>query len=244
MKIIFYLSLVFILAMALAALFIYFNDRRIFGKQIAKKNTYHTIGWMPIFWIYLVVSCQILLFFLDFKKSDLMNYVIGLMLTAIPVFFYVTMSRILSGLYAMKRLGNRITNSRMGSMPRSYKFYQLFTIGIFIYVALQTYFDFPANSRVDLLLIYAALSGFFIFVLALPLVDEIEFREQGIYGGYFAIKWNQIEAYKLENEDNTLHLQHKSIWPIRRHLEFQIPRNSREEIMALLDLYLSDQNSE
>jgi uncharacterized membrane protein YobD (UPF0266 family) len=88
------------------------------------------------------------------------------------------------------------------------------------------------------------LSGFLIFVLVLPLLDKIELRERGIYGGYFAIKWNEIEAYKLESEDSILHLQHKSIWPIRRHLEFQVPRNSREEIMALLDSYLPDQNPE
>jgi Domain of unknown function (DUF5673) len=150
-----------------------------------------------------------------------------------------------SQLSVNQKIGNSITNSKLNSTPR-FGLVELFSIATNICCFTILYYGFLPSPKLDfdLLFIYLVVSGFLIFAGILPLLDKVELRERGIYGGYFTIKWNEIEAYKLENEDNILHIQHKSFWPIRRHLVFQVPRNNRNEIMALLDSYLPDQNSE
>jgi hypothetical protein len=240
----FYVVVIFWSLMALATLFSYFRDKKIFGREIAKKNTYHFIKYAAIPWIYLSVSSGLALIFIDFKGSEIINKIIMLLYLGLPVFIWVVTSRIICKLYGQERVGSRMPNSKLVSFTASHKSAQPFNLFGYSLVAVMDFFDFVANSRTDLLLVYLILAGLLIFALALPLLDKVELRERGIYGSYFAIQWDEIETYKLEQKDNMLHIQHKSIWPISRHLVFQVSKNGREEIMALLESYLPHCNSE
>jgi hypothetical protein len=224
--------------LAFIALLLFFNDESIFGEKIARKNRYHTIRSMVIFWIYLSVSCEFQLNFLNLKQSELVNSIVALLFMSMPIFTSQVISRIGSRLYGQKRVGDRINNFRLGLQPDDRKFSMFFTLVPWTWVVLEQFLDFPANSRTDLRLLYLILSGLWILTLILPLLDKLEIRERGIYDGSFAIQWDEIEAYKFEHKRNMLHIQHKSAWPILKHLEFYIPEDKKAEILSLLKSYL------
>jgi hypothetical protein len=192
----------------------------------------------------LSATSGILLTFLDFKGSEIINKIFMLLFMCLPVVAWVATSRIICKFYGCKKVGNQIPNSKLISFTAGHKSAQPFSLFGYTSVILIDFFDFLKDSRTDLLLAYSILSGLFILVLALPLLDKVELREGGIYGSYFVIQWDEIETYKLEQKDDVLHIQHKSIWPPNRHLVFQVSKNGREEIVALLEAYLPRCNSE
>ncbi len=223
-------------------LFLWFiRDKKIFGESVAKSNASHLMPFAAIAWIYMIFSCQYIIYFLTFDKSVFSNYIVVLLLLYLPNFILYIMNKNIN--LSLKNQRNDII--AIDQTPR-FSTEKLFIIAAnicgftLLYYSLVRSYKLSMNSS----LVYLAISGLLIFILVFRLLDKVEFREKGIYSNFLAIKWEEIEVCKYTNEDTTFHIQHRAFLPIRRHLEFQIPINNQDEIIALLDTYLSDRNLE
>jgi hypothetical protein len=142
-----------------------------------------------------------------------------------------------------QKIGSLIEVSKF-SMISSQKISHFLFVAIFSFACAKEYLNFYIASGYFLNLIYILLCFIVSLSFLVPLFDKLEFRERGVCGSYFSIKWNKIETYRWERENNILHIQHVSRYPFIKHLKFKIVSNRKYKIIALLNLYLPDRNSE
>jgi hypothetical protein len=235
---------IFIFAFVIAiSLFDSFNDdRKIFGILIARKNLSYSIKINIIILIYFAIFFQYVYYFtlLD-SSSAIANIFLLLLIMPIPIGRLI--SRIVYTLLNTNKKFGSLTKILKFSMPLGQKFSHFLFVIIFSFIFIREYYNFSVTSDPHLKLIYFSLCFFVSLSFLIPLFDKIEFRERGICGSYFSLKWNEIEAYRLGGEDNILHIQHRSKYPLIKHLKFQVMSNKKYEIMAFLDSHFLDQNS-
>jgi hypothetical protein len=214
----------------------YFSDKKVFGRSAARKNFYYVVPYATISWF-----CINLLYMVgqNFTNRMIMHF---FAFSCLTVVFLLPRIMIKS-----------LIHQRMGSLILDIKkdLYLSDFVGVFF-----------CSWALTLLLAIALIHDFFIwlavfFIGIIPyillaylldrakLIDRIEFREQGIYGSYFAIRWDQIETYKWTLSNDSFggngfifHLQHNSFWPISRHLELKFSSKDKDEITALLETHL------
>jgi hypothetical protein len=219
------------------------SDVKIFGVSIAKQNiTSNMIASSSIF-AYVTLARLIAnspgkSFYWQLLESSLMIIVTCLVLT------FVFASRAYSKLLAGKELGSSLSKMSLRVTYGLITWCRMFAIGVAIYQLFKylhaTSWNFTAvRGEIALSIIILGALNFLVVLL-----EKAELRENGVFGGYFLLKWDKILKYKLESEDRQLHLQHSSFWPFAKHIQLSIPSENVDEVEALLNQYLSALNSE
>ncbi len=235
--------LLFGLAIFLGPFIQYFNDKKVFSKFVARRNFYYLIPYATIGWIFVSLCYSAAYYYPSqnqskFTSSNILNF-----LTCAWLFAILVLPRIIIKFFVNQKMGEPITNCKKNLLLTDFFNFLMCSYVFPSQLAIVLFHD-PVSSIIFLVISIFTFNLLAVLLDGARLTDQIEFREQGICGSYFAIKWDQIEAYKWTLSDDAFHILHKSFWPISRHLKLQFLPEGKDEVIELLDSHLSHQSPE
>lgn len=226
--------------------FVYF--KKTFGLPLAKKILWQS----PLILIFIGVYILLYLFLLcPFSMSLGLNqnpetsYLLWISLLQIFFIFFVAIIH----KKLRYKLGKKVISCGQ-SFPSSGKYaFSIYWILLLPYT-LGSYTFEDINISLEFRLIHFMCLGMLFYLLVLNFWSKIEFRTGGIYDGFFAIHWQQIEAYTIGTDKRgllddgklDLFIVPKSPFYPGKVICCPIPAHRKEEIVAILDFSLRDKD--
>jgi hypothetical protein len=216
------IAVLLILALLLFVLYdSYQRDSEIMNPIVAQRNTLHLAPYAIVFLLILAaLSLNIV-----FNKSSIWKI-------SLVLFFLLQFLALM-----IIKLKVWQTQSNQGSVVFHTKQDNLLSV-LLIFVSLLLIFsEVVIDSRPSA---YPSVYGnlFILLVGIAKLASHVEIREHGISGGFFALKWQDIDFFVWQEDFGIIHIQHRALWPINRRLQMKLTEDVKDTGVQFLMQHL------